>query len=136
MKIRCLINSYDTSTLNSFIHQGNTLKLGFTEKEFINYRSEVMCWLSTNAKKDGTINLSDTYYIKSIDIINLDGNFAYVEEEMNKKGLHAYRQAQLSSILLILNEYKSQNTIWWANVRSWISIFIAIGSIIVNMILP
>ena len=41
----------DSQTINEFIHWGNTLKLDFTEKEFLNYRSAVMSWLSNYWQK-------------------------------------------------------------------------------------
>ena len=74
----------DVKTLNRFIQRGNTLKIDFTEKEFLNYRSEVMCWLSSYCKEKGELELSDTYFAKTCDIINTGGELAHVENNMDE----------------------------------------------------
>lgn len=122
----------DVKTLNRFIQRGNTLKIDFTETEFKNLRSEVMFWLSSVCKDKGELELSDTYLIKTCDIINTDSDLAHVENNMDENDRHSYRQKQLAGILAILNDYKTQNTISWSNIRSWVSIFIALLSLILH----
>jgi len=123
----------DAKTLNRFIHWGNTLKLGFTEKEFLNYRSAVMSWLSNYWQEIGDQELSNQYFVKLVDIINLDGDLVHVKTN-TKNGRYIFRQTQLASILSILSEYKTNTTLFWTNVRSWCSIGIAIGGLFISFI--
>lgn len=132
----CIIYSWinkDAKTLNRFIHWGNTLKLGFTEKEFLNYRSAVMRWLSNYWQEIGDQELSNQYFVKLVDIINIDGDLVHVETN-TKNGRYIFRQTQLASILSILSEYKTNTTLFWTNVRSWCSIGITIGGLIISFI--
>lgn len=121
----------DTKTLYDFINRGNTLKIDFTEKEFKNYRHEVFAWLSDIAQKRGNENLAYTYLIKITDVISLDGNLAHINN-MDEMALHSFRQNQLAAILSILSDYKSQNSTYWTEIRSWISIIIAFMSLIIS----
>lgn len=130
--MKCFLNRrIDTNTLYYFINRGNTLKLDFTEKEFKKYRDEVFTWLSDIAKKNGDDNLADIYLIKITDVIDLEGNLAHVKNN-DEMALHSFRQNQLTAILSILVDYKSQNSTYWTNIRSWISIIIAFISLIVS----
>lgn len=123
----------DLQPLDKYIHWGNTLKLGFTEKEFLNYRSTVMGWLSKYWEKKGISDLAAQYFAKNVDIINTDGKLVLVEDGTNKSERQLLRKSQLAAILSILNEYKSNRTIRWANIKSWISIGIAITSLLVSI---
>ena len=130
--MKCFLNRcIDTDTLYDFINRGNTLKMDFTEKEFENYRHEVFAWLSDIAQKRGSDNLADTYLIKIVDVIDLGGNLAHINN-MDEMALHSFRQNQLAAILSILNDYKSQNSTYWTDIRSWISIIIAFMSLIIS----
>lgn len=124
---RCI----DTDTLYDFINRGNTLKIDFTEKEFKNYRRDVLAWLSDIAQKRGSDNLADIYLIKNTDVIDLEGDPAHINN-MDEMTMHTFRQNQLAAILSILNDYKSQNSTYWTDIRSWISIIIAFMSLIIS----
>lgn len=124
----------DMKPLNEFIHWGNTLKMDFTEKEFCCYRSAVMNWLSDYWQKKENQVLSQQYFSKQVDVINLDGELAHISQNANEQELHVFRQTQLIAILSILAEYKSNNTIRWANIRSWISLVIAILSFLLSLV--
>ena len=54
--------------------------------------------------------------------------------DFTEKDLHEFQQTQLNAILSILAEYKSNNTIRWANIRSWISLVIAILSFLFSLV--
>ena len=131
MSMICNWLNKDSQNLNRFIHWGNTLKMDFTEKEFLNYRSAVMNWLSDYWQKKGDNKLSSQYFSKLADTINLGGNIAHVENNTGND-LHKFRQTQLVSILSILLEYKTNTTLFWTNVRSWVSIVITIGGLIIS----
>lgn len=131
--MKCFWTNIYSQNLSRFIHWGNTLKLDFTEKEFLNYRSAVMSWLSDYWEKKGDEELSSQYFIKRVDIINLDGNIVHIETNSDKD-LHKFRQIQLASILSILSEYKTNTTLFWTNVRSWISIGVTFGGLIFSFI--
>lgn len=124
----------DMKPLNEFIHWGNTLKMDFTEKEFRSYRTSVMNWLSDYWQKKENQVLSQKYFAKQVDVINLDGEIAHISPNANEQELHEFRQTQLNAILSILAEYKSNNTIRWANIRSWISLVIAILSFLFSLV--
>ena len=124
----------DLQPLDKYIHWGNTLKLGFTEKEFLNYRSSVMGWLSKYWENKGNPDLSAQYLSKIVDIINTDGKLVLVGDGSNKNERQLFRASQIAAILSILNEYKSNRTIRWANIRSWVSIIIALFSLILHII--
>lgn len=130
----CKWKPIDKNTLNKFINKGNTLRLDFTEREFLSYRSEVMCWLASYWKDKGEHDLSDKYYLKTVDIINLDGNLAHVENSMDDKAKHTYRQNQLIGILAILNDYKNQASVYWSSVLSWLSLAVAVLSLVFTII--
>jgi hypothetical protein len=121
----------DSQTINEFIHWGNTLKLDFTEKEFLNYRSAVMSWLSNYWQKKGNQELSNQYFMKLVDIINLDGDPVHVDTNTDNVR-HRFRQAQLASILSILLEYKTNTTLFQTTVLSCVSIVIALGGLIIS----
>lgn len=132
-----MLNSWiynDLQPLNKYIHWGNSLKLGFTEQEFLNYRSSVMGWLSNYWEKKGDVELSAQYFAKLVDIINVDGKLALVENAANNNERQLFRKFQLSAILSILNEYKSNRTIRWTNIISCLSIGIAIISLIISIL--
>ena len=124
----------DLQPLNKYIHWGNSLKLSFTEKEFLDYRSSVMGWLSNYWIKKGDVELSAQYFARLVDIINIDGRLALVEDESNSNERQLFRKSQLAAILSILNEYKSNRTIRWTNIVSCLSIGIAIISLIISII--
>ena len=124
----------DLQPLNKYIHWGNSLKLSFTEKEFLDYRSSVMGWLSNYWRKKGDVELSAQYFARLVDIINIDGRLALVEDESNSNERQLFRKSQLAAILSILNEYKSNRTIRWTNIVSCLSIGIAIISLIISLI--
>ena len=123
----------DMKPLNEFIHWGNTLKMDFTEKEFHNYRTAVMTWLSDYWQKRENPVLSQQYFSKLVDVINQDGELAHVAPNANNQDLHVFRQTQLAAIMTILAEYKSNSTIRWANIRSWVSLVIAFLSFIISL---
>ena len=108
--------------------------MDFTEKEFRSYRTAVMNWLSDYWKKKENQILSQQYFSKQVDAINLDGELAHISPNANEQELHEFRQTQLNAILSILAEYKSNNTIRWANIRSWISLVIAILSFLFSLV--
>lgn len=126
--------SIDTNTLNKLINKGNTLRLDFTEREFLSYRFEVMTWLASYWKDKGEHDLSDKYYFKTVDIIDTDGNIAHVENNMDDKAKHAYRQSQLIGILSILSDYEKQTTVYWSSIRSWLSLVVAVLSIVLTIV--
>ena len=132
--MHCKWMTNDMKPLNEFIHWGNTLKMDFTEKEFRSYRTAVMNWLSDCWKKKGNRVLSQQYFSKQVDAINLDGELAHISPNANEQELYEFRQTQLNAILSILAEYKSNNTIRWANIRSWISLVIAILSFLFSLV--
>ena len=132
--MHCKWMTNDMKPLNEFIHWGNTLKMDFTEKEFRSYRTAVMNWLSDCWKKKGNRVLSQKYFAKQVDAINLDGELAHISPNANEQELYEFRQTQLNAILSILAEYKSNNTIRWANIRSWISLVIAILSFLFSLV--
>ena len=130
----CKWKPIDKNTLNKLINKGNTLRLDLTEREFLSYRSEVMTWLASYWKYKGEHEISDNYYLKTIDIIDIDGNLAHVENSMDEKAKHAYRQSQLIGILAILNDYEKQTTVYWSSIRSWLSLVVAILSLVLTII--
>ena len=132
--MHCKWMTNDMKPLNEFIHWGNTLKMDFTEKEFRSYRTAVMNWLSDYWQKKENQVLSQKYFAKQVDVINLDGEIAHISPNANEQELHEFRQTQLNAILSILAEYKSNNTIRWANIRSWISLVIAILSFLFSLV--
>ena len=132
--MHCKWMTNDMKPLNEFIHWGNTLKMDFTEKEFRSYRTAVMNWLSDYWQKKKNKVLSQQYFSKQVDVINLDGKLAHISPTANEQELHEFRQTQLNAIFSILTEYKSNNTIRWANIRSWISLVIAILSFLFSLV--
>lgn len=131
--MHCKLMLNDMKPLNEFIHWGNTLKMDFTEKEFHNYRTAVMTWLSDYWQKRENPVLSQQYFSKLVDVINQDGELAHVAPNANNQDLHVFRQTQLAAIMTILAEYKSNSTIRWANIRSWVSLVIAFLSFIISL---
>ena len=130
----CKWISNEMKPLNDFIHWGNMLKMDFTEKEFRSYRTAVMTWLYDYWNKKENQVLSEQYFSKQVDVINQDGELAHISPNANEQELHEFRQTQLNAILSILAEYKSNNTIRWANIRSWISLVIAILSFLPSLV--
>lgn len=124
----------DKKVLNNFIVEGNTLRMDFTEKEFLNYRRNVMHWLASEYERIGNLELAGTFLVKSIDIIDLDGNVAHIEKNMNNKDLHSFRKGQLAAILLQLDHFQKRKDLYWTNVRSWLAIGISIISLFVSII--
>lgn len=123
----------DSRTINSFIHWGNSLKMDFTERQFLNYRNTVMGWLSDYWHKKGDKELSAQYFAKLVDTINLDGELAHLKANASNDERYQFRHSQLSAILYLLNEYKSDMTIRWANIKSWISLLIALVSLFISL---
>lgn len=131
--MHCKWISNDMKPLDEFIHWGNTLKMDFTEKEFQKYRTTVMTWLSDYWQERKNQVLSQQYFAKLVDVINQDGELAHIVPNANKQELHVFRQTQLAAILSILDEYKSNYTIRWANIRSWVSLVIALLSFLLSL---
>lgn len=122
----------NSRTINKFIHLGNSLKIDFTEKQFLNYRDSVMSWLSDYWHKKGDEELSAQYFAKLVDTINLDGELAHLKTNASNDERYQFRQVQLSAILYLLNEYKSDMTIRWVNIKSWVSLLIALVSLLIS----
>lgn len=130
----CDLFNKDSRTISRFIHWGNSLKMDFTEKRFLDYRDTVMSWLSDYWQKKGDAKLSEQYFASRLDTINTDGELVHLNTNATKIERYQYRQVQVSAILSILNEYKSDVTIRWANIKSWVSIGIALVSLIVSFL--
>ena len=70
----------DSRTINRFIHWGNSLKMDFTERQFLNYRNTVMGWLSDYWHKKGDKELSAQYFAKLVDTIILMANLLTLKQ--------------------------------------------------------
>ena len=134
--MHCKWMTNDMKPLNEFIHLGNMLKMDFTEKEssVVTSHSEFMNWLSDYWQKKRIKFFRRNIFAKQLDVINSDGEIAHIPQNASEQELHEYRQTQLNAILSILAEYKSNNTIRWANIRSWISLVIAILSFLFSLV--
>lgn len=122
----------DHTILNELILRGKSMRMGFTEKEFIQYRNDAMGWLSQTCEKVGDCELSNEFLAKSVDAINLDGNIAHLGNNRNQDDLYSLRKIQLEGILQVLGHFHLSNNLFWTNLRSWLAIIISILTFIIK----
>lgn len=122
------------AALNELIIKGMTMRMDFTEKEFNQYRSDAMGWLSRTCDKVGDCELSNIFLVKTVDAINLDGGFAHLDNNANKDDLYSFRKIQLEGILHILKHFQLNHKLVWTNIRSWFAILISALALIVKFI--
>lgn len=127
---RDYVTCQEKKVIRNFIHEGNLLKMNLSENAFIEYRSEVMSFFSRLYENIEEWNLSNQYFAKIGDAIGLDGNMIIRENDK-----HTFRKVQLDAILADLNAYQRESEIFWSNIRSWLSIFIAFAAFIVSVFL-
>ena len=120
----------DHTILNKLILRGKSMRMGFSENEFIQYRNDSMGWLSRTCEKIGDCELSNKFFTKSIDAINLDGNIAHLGNNMNQDDLYSLRKVQLEGILQVLDHFQLSNNLFWTNFLSWSAIIISILTLI------
>lgn len=129
-----LITAINKGFLETFIIQGNALKVNFTEKEFIQYKERVFSWLSYSFEKSGEYDLARTYFSKMVDTIYTDGNLVQLEIDADYKERLTFRRGQLDSILSLLNDFRVHRELYWKNVRSWLAITISVFAFISSII--
>lgn len=122
----------DHAILNELILRGKAMRMDFSEKEFIQYRNDAMGWLSQTCEKVSDYELANNFLAKSIDVINLDGNLAHLENNNNQDELYSFRKVQLEGILQILEHFQLSHKLIWTNIRSWLAIIISVLALIIK----
>ena len=127
---RDYVTCQEKKVIRNFIHEGNLLKTNLSENAFLKYRNAVMAFLYNFNKEMGEEELSDKYYINIVDSTNLNNELIIRENDK-----HTFRKVQLDAILADLNAYQRESEIFWSNIRSWLSIFIAFAAFMVSVFL-
>lgn len=93
--------------LNILIEEGFLKIINYTEVSYFDYRKTIASLMSKFHKSKNNINLSDSYYILSSEVINIDKKLAHLPGNASDLDIQEYRISQLKTIVFLLQNIRS-----------------------------